>query len=100
LHEQVAEEVGQPALREGAERREDDEVARAVGQRHVGGRRRRRAVEIAPGPVVVDQRAVAEVLDAHAAQRQHAGQRTDLGQPGELQRQPVHAALQRCAQVR
>ena len=75
-------------------------VRRPVEQRHLAARRRAQDVGVATLPVLVDQRALAQVADARAAPAQERAERPRLGQRAERGAGHVGGVLERRAHVR
>ena len=99
-HERVADHPAERMARAAGHRGGDEAVRRALEQRHLlaGGGAQRLGVELAP--VVVDQRASAQVADAGAAPAQEAAEHPRLGEPAEPEGRVVHRLLERRAHVR
>ena len=81
----------------------DEVVRRALQQRHLPAGRGAQRLRVTLAPVLVDQRAGAQVADAGAAAAQEACERARLADRAERRRRVVHArtpAARRCAGCR
>ena len=76
----VAEQAAERVARAGRDRRRDEAVDGIRQQWHLGERSRAQDIGIAVAPVLVDERAVAQVADAAAAPAQEAAEGPRLGQ--------------------
>ena len=99
-HERVAEQAPDGMRVRWRDRGRDEAVRRALEQRDLRQRLGAQRVRILVAPVLVDQRAAAQIADAGAAAAQEAGERARLGREVQRGAQRVHGLLERCAHVR
>src|SRR5258705_12723691 len=78
--EHVADQPADRMARAARDRRGDEVMRYALEQRHLAQRGRAQRLRIAALPVLVDERATAQVADAGAAAAQEGSPRTGVGQ--------------------
>ena len=99
-HERVADQAAERVLVGPRDGRGHEGVRRVRQQRDLAQRLRAQRVGVAAAPVLVDQRAAAQVADARAAPAQEAGERARLGREVQRGAHGVHGLLERRARVR
>ena len=97
-HQEVAEQPPERPLL-GPDRGRDHVVVGARQQRHVGAAVVEQGVGLAVAPVVLHQRAEAQVLDPRAAHLEEAGDRAGLAELAERPAGGVHGLLGGCPHV-
>ena len=99
-HERVADDPADRVARAARDGRGDEAVRRALEQRHLLAGRGAQRLGVAVAPVLVDERALAQVADARAAAAQEGREHARLGQLAERVARDVDTLLHRRTGVR